>query len=100
MNYFFPRTETFHYIYLLINSSNWRWLQLGIGSLKNCWEVWAESWLQKVLRLVKKMPSSCNIQYIPLHVSSMEEELEETPDKRKGWCHEKIPLRHVSVKKL
>ena len=28
----------------------------------------------------------------------MEEELEETPDKRKGWCHEKIPLRHVSVK--
>ena len=48
----------------------------------------------------KKMPSSCNIQYIPPHVSSMEEELEETPDKRKGWCHEKIPLRHVSVKKL
>ena len=46
------------------------------------------------------MPSSRNIQYIPLHVSSMEEELEETPDKRKGWCHEKIPLRHVSVKKL
>ncbi|XP_068683944.1 uncharacterized protein [Montipora foliosa] len=42
-------------------SSKWRWVQLGIGSLKDCWEVWTESWLQKVLRLGKKMPSSCNI---------------------------------------
>ena len=75
---FSKKTETFHYIYLLINSSNWRCVQLGIGSLKDCWEVWTESWLQKVLRLGKKMPSSCNIQYIPLHVSSMEEELEKT----------------------
>ena len=55
----------------------------GNWFIKDCWEVWAESWLQKVLRQAKKMPSSCNIQYIPLHVSSMEEELEETPDKRK-----------------
>ena len=86
-------------MYLLIYSSNWRWVQLGIGSLKDCWEVWAESWLQKVLRQAKKMPSSCNIQYIPLHVSSMEEELEETPDKRKGWCHEKTPFEACFCKK-
>ncbi|XP_044180037.1 uncharacterized protein LOC122961485 [Acropora millepora] len=50
---------------------------LGSGTVKDCWEVWEENWLQKVLRLAMKTPACCYIQ------TTMEEALEETPEKRK-----------------
>ena len=56
---------------------------LGSGTVKDCWEVWEENWLQKVVRLAMKTPACCYIQ------TTMEEALEETPEKRKGWCHVK-----------
>ena len=68
---------------------------LGSGTVKDCWEGWEENWLQKVLRLAMKTPACCYIQ------TTMEEALEETPEKRKGWCHvKKIPSRHISVKSI
>lgn len=74
-----------NYVNLLCHLSQW----IGISSSLNKFSI---------IKISKEARISCDFREIQ---TTMEEALEETPEKRKGWCHvKKIPSRHISMKSI